>query len=206
MNPQDFLKFIKNEHTCLSIISRFNFKSRLHHESVAEHSFYTTLYASIISDMIKPYCKIDSELVLKMSLIHDAEEAILGDVLATTKLAIKDTYNKLAESIVDNLLFDYAKYWKTYNDNKIVECLIIKFADKVSGVSFCMSEIELGNKLFLSTLSEYKNVISKFETYNYPNDDVAKVFYVLADLVIFDIDTILEKHKVYMKQEEVFKK
>jgi len=195
MDIIQFKKFVNNDHRCLSIISRFNFKSKLHQESVASHSFYTTLYASMISDILISYYPIKTELVLKMALVHDAEEVVLGDVLATTKIAIKETYNKLAESVVDDILFDYAQYWKNYNNTDCLECIVVKFADKISGISFCKSEIELGNKLFLSILKEYRVVIIKFNSYRYPNQEVYNIFSELINFVIFDIDNVLKLFK-----------
>ena len=45
-------------------------------ESVADHSYSTTVLSMILSDMKG----LDSEKIIRMSLLHDLAESIIGDI------------------------------------------------------------------------------------------------------------------------------
>jgi len=51
-------------------------------ESVAEHSFKSAVMAMVLSDSV--HLKVNKEKLLKMALIHDVGESIIGDVVQYT--------------------------------------------------------------------------------------------------------------------------
>ena len=190
MDIIQFKKFVTGHHKNLSIISRFNFRSRSRNESVAEHSFFVATYANIIADMmVKRKLDINYEMLNKMALVHDAEEAIVGDILSATKLQFKDQYDKISAGVVDELLYDYAVYWNTYslpNDSFRLEHDIIKLADKISGINFCFEQLEMGNKLFIDILKEYKGVILNIKLRRPEFSGIINLFIIEIDKVILD--------------------
>ncbi len=63
-------------------VERFSVYKCHFREDVAQHSYFTALYAMILADLerVKETTKVDVEKLLRMSLLHDAEEARTGDI------------------------------------------------------------------------------------------------------------------------------
>lgn len=79
--------------------TRHSYTSNGRHESVAEHSWMTTLIAFFIGD---EFPDADMDKVIRMCIIHDLGEAFTGDIPAFDKTAA----NEQAE---ENLLLDWVK-------------------------------------------------------------------------------------------------
>ena len=75
----DIEKFLNVMHTAekLKNTTRHSYTSGGRHESVAEHTFRTTLMAYFIKDVFED---ADIDKVIKMCLIHDLGEAFTGDI------------------------------------------------------------------------------------------------------------------------------
>lgn len=63
----------------LQWIRRFNFEPCIHYQTVAEHSFFVAVLAEEVA-MKLGYTKIYIYDILDAALLHDATEAILGDI------------------------------------------------------------------------------------------------------------------------------
>lgn len=152
---KQFTEFLFGHNRRLNRIIRFNTRHKISSESVAAHSFYVALYALILADIMKEHVdKIDKEKVLIYALLHDMEECVSGDVVRTFKKRMIKAYDELTQESI-NTIFDrfpehlkteYINNWK--NNDKGLEGLIVQVADDLSGLVYCIEEINMGNNYF----------------------------------------------------------
>ena len=100
----------------LKTIPRQGWKEKLqidHPESVADHSYTVTAMSMVLSDLEG----LNTEKIIKMALLHDLAESIIGDITPNTitnnekilkenqamKQILKNLPDKIAESISRNL-------------------------------------------------------------------------------------------------------
>lgn len=102
-------------------------------ESVADHTFGTSMIAMIISD--KAGC--NTERVLKMALLHDIAEVIIGDITPDTmppdekrKLESK-AMEKILDKLPDMMQDSYKAMWHEYVDCRTDEAILVHNADKL---------------------------------------------------------------------------
>ncbi len=102
-------------------------------ESVAEHSYSTSVMSMIISDLEG----LNSEKIIKMALLHDLAESIIGDITPdqitknekinkenhAMKQILKNLPNKIAEP--------YFEIWNEYQENSSQEAKLIHDIDKL---------------------------------------------------------------------------
>ena len=102
-------------------------------ESVAEHSYSTSVMSMIISDLEG----LNSEKIIKMALLHDLAESIIGDITPdqitknekinkenhAMKQILKNLPNKITES--------YFEIWNEYQENSSQEAKLIHDIDKL---------------------------------------------------------------------------
>jgi len=106
-------------------------------ESVAEHTWSTSLLAMILFDEIS--IKVDQLHVLKMIIIHDLAEAVVGDVpafevskrqdnkLENEKRAIREILSSLDnKKIADEIV----ALWEEFEERKTPEAMLAKACDK----------------------------------------------------------------------------
>lgn len=117
-------------------------------ESVADHTFSMSIIAMVLADLQN----LDTQKVLKMSLIHDIAESITGDLIPEE--ISKDKKNKLENKTIDkilsnlpeNLAKNYLTIWNEYNDNITNEAKLVHEVDKlemvVQGLSYVNDGIE----------------------------------------------------------------
>lgn len=134
---------ISNEYV-LSKINRYNHRIRLQNESVAEHSFFVSIFCLKIMAKLNLDSKIERDVLVKAAL-HDAAECLTSDIPHD----VKSRYRKM-RAILDDIEDDYYnQYWKEYKDSldnsdSLVE-YIIKLADSYSVYQYCLNERNLGN-------------------------------------------------------------
>lgn len=163
---------------------RFSTCHKVHNESVAEHSYYVALYATIICGWV--YCsgyevRPDLENVMQRALYHDLEECVTGDINRVFKYShplvtdgIQVGANAAMEKILAGLdiplnhrqhiyrLWMYAKH----SDEGCVEGHIVKFADYLSVLSYMMQELTNANitmREHWTTMSEYADLFQDEE-------------------------------------------
>jgi len=105
-------------------------------ESVADHSYSTTVLSMILSDMKG----LDSEKIIRMALLHDLAESITGDItpdhitknekIAKENQAIKQILKNLPDSITE----PYFEIWNDYQKKSSKEAILLHDIDKLEMV------------------------------------------------------------------------
>ncbi len=144
----------------LAHVVRFNSRPQHFPESVAEHSFYVTYFASILLFFLKRAGEEVSEArTLKIALIHDMEEAFSGDiltpfkhyndeVLATIRKVNQETISKLLKKLPDELSQEFIELWNEELKQESKEAQVAKLSDKLSLIAKCYEEMKVGNEFF----------------------------------------------------------
>lgn len=158
--------------TKLRAVTRFGNSHRLAEESVAEHSYYVTLYAILLGIWYEETFgeDLDWRRLTLASSTHDIEEARTTDIPRDVKHAsgtsakhYRDVAETAAMSIMKNLTGDMtfsregpAMYLYTvWETSKMgMEGSIIQFADILSTVSTIYREWRLGNTLILESCDD----------------------------------------------------
>lgn len=117
-------------------------------ESVADHTFSMSIIAMVLADLQN----LDTQKVLKMSLIHDIAESITGDLIPEEISKDKKnelenkTIDKILSNLPENLAKNYLTIWNEYNDNITNEAKLVHEVDKlemvVQGLSYVNDGIE----------------------------------------------------------------
>ncbi len=101
-------------------------------ESVADHTFRTAFIAMMLGDILK----VDALKLMKMALIHDLGEVVVGDITPYDGIEREEKRRKEEEGL-RQLLWDlpngneYMDLWKEYEDQKSDEAMILKNIDKL---------------------------------------------------------------------------
>ncbi len=178
MNYEELVKFVKT----IGKLKKIQRTGWITHtkvdnpESVADHSFRATLLAWIISEMKG----LDTEKVIKMVLMHDTGESIIGDWdrFAKKKLGkeLKDKRENEAVKYLASLLFptiqkQYLDLWK-------------EFVNKTTEESKLANQIDKLELLF--QIVEYKNVANDKKGWSRMWNDVR------AEIIDYDLRKIVE--------------
>jgi len=108
-------------------------------ESVADHTFRSAILAMVFSDIKN----LDTEKAMRMALIHDLSEALIGDwdSFAKKKLGVEKLRQKEEESmekifafLPENLKEKYISVWKEFQEQKTEEAKLVKQLEKVEMV------------------------------------------------------------------------
>lgn len=129
----------------LGKIIRYNHRRRLQDESVAEHSFYVSLFCLKIMKQIPTLTTEEKFKILTLAILHDTAESVTSDIPHDVKM----NYPKMKE-VLEKVEEDYYKEnWKEYEDaltstSKIIN-YIVNLADCYSVYQYCLNEKSLGN-------------------------------------------------------------
>jgi len=102
-------------------------------ESVADHTYTMTILGMVISDLHG----LNTEKIMRMSLLHDLAEAITGDILPDqiTKeqkyLKENNAINKILHKLPNELTIMYSKIWEEFQKNETDEAKFIHELDKL---------------------------------------------------------------------------
>jgi len=102
-------------------------------ESVADHSYRTALMTMVISDARG----LDTGRALRLALLHDLPEAVVGDAMPEERSGPKKT--ALETKAMDEILSElpkelsaiYRATWKDYAEGRSEEARLVKQIDKV---------------------------------------------------------------------------
>jgi hypothetical protein len=143
----------------LANIPRFSLYARSRDESVAEHSYYVTLYSLIIAEELNAECKraeerVDTGDVLKTALLHDLGECMIGDINGVFKTEHAHAewrfQLKQYEAVIRESVMRQASLPLTVLPSGNPRCgIIVKIADLMSVLGFISRERLSGNMLFL---------------------------------------------------------
>jgi len=102
-------------------------------ESVADHSYSVTMLSMILSDVKG----LDSEKIIRMALLHDLAESIIGDItpdhirknekITKENDAIKQILKNLPYSIAES----YFEIWNDYQKKISKEAILLHEMDKL---------------------------------------------------------------------------
>ncbi len=126
-------------------------------EDVAQHSYFTALYAMVLADLERERgASVDMERLLRMALLHDAEEARTGDIHHPFKhqdvpFAEKlddralEWFENLMGSLPEDLAREYIRLRRASREISAAEASILKAADKIEALLWAYEEYLLGN-------------------------------------------------------------
>ena len=120
----------------LKNIPRTGWKTKLHisnPESVADHSYMMTVMAMIMSDIKN----LNTEKIIKMSLLHDWAESKIGDFMpdeieTDKKIALEENaMNEILGILPHSIKDDYSTIWNEYQDMISSESKLVHEIDKL---------------------------------------------------------------------------
>ena len=131
MTEDFFQKVLK-----LKTIPRQGWKDKLginDPESVAEHSYSVSAISMILSDLKG----LDTEQIIRMALLHDLSESVIGDI--TPDAMTKDEKNRkenlamkqILENLPDRIAERYFNVWNDYQKNSSKEANLMHDIDKL---------------------------------------------------------------------------
>ena len=102
-------------------------------ESVAEHSYMMSVMAMIMSDMKN----LNTEKIIKMSILHDWAESKIGDFMPDEITVEKKTeleeyaMAELLDDLPSKIKNDYYNIWNDYKENLSEESRFVHELDKL---------------------------------------------------------------------------
>ncbi len=100
-------------------------------ESVADHSFSTSVLVMIMAEKLK----LNMEKCLKMSLLHDLAEAKIEDITPHDDISTKEKYlmeKKAINEIIKKTNIKFIEIiWEEYSENKTQEAKLVHDMDKI---------------------------------------------------------------------------
>jgi putative hydrolase of HD superfamily len=105
----------------------------IHPESVADHSYITSLLAMVLSDKMT----LDTAKVLKMALLHDLAESIIGDFMPSEiskknkKIIESEAMTEILSKLPENLSKEYESIWQEFLQSKSKESILLHEVDKL---------------------------------------------------------------------------
>lgn len=196
-------------------VRRFSGSPVFHVESVAEHSFYTALYALLMAEDLcsQGYSdRVDFRQLMASVLVHDLEEGISGDfprpfkysspeLSEALQVASRTAFEQVIDSAVDperkpkggmsDYLIDAWVAAKKYR-SPFLNGPIIEVADYLSALSYIWQEVQLGNRTVLQHVSNLRRRIEYYKDPNRFGEVPAAIFkpYIQAmERVVNEIET-----------------
>ena len=166
----DFLLDIRS----LMTVGRFSVYKCHFREDVAQHSYFTALYAMVLADLERRAgTAVDVERLMRMAVLHDAEEARTGDIHHPFKhqdIAFAETLDSLAfewfgtllGGLPEDMAQEYIGLRKAARDASSTEANLLKAADKIEALLWAYEEYLLGNVHVRRALI-VEDIISKLE-------------------------------------------
>jgi putative hydrolase of HD superfamily len=105
-------------------------------ESVSDHSYSMAIMCMVISDLRH----LNSEKILKIALLHDLAESLIGDLTPeqidkeSKKKLENDAFKKIIKNLPESIKSKYLEIWFEYQDNISPEAKLIHQIDKIEMV------------------------------------------------------------------------
>jgi len=157
----------------LAHVPRWSIVRTLRTQSVAEHTFYVTLYADEVAELIK--WEGPRTLLLRQSLWHDAEEAVTGDIVGPVKrnLCSKTHYYEFKWKIMGER-FGYHRFVKTDPKTQQEIEAILKTANLLDETLYMAGELQMGNNAANAAYLQSRDRLFK-SIPNLPAEELAQV-------------------------------
>ncbi len=138
-------------------VGRFSVYKCHFREDVAQHSYFTALYAMVLADIERERgTRVDMERLLRMALLHDAEEARTGDIhhpfkhqdanfAETLDNRAFEWFEHLMGGLPENLAHQYIQLRKASKEISTAEASILNASDKIEALLWAYEEYLLGN-------------------------------------------------------------
>ncbi|MBR6606105.1 MAG: HD domain-containing protein [Prevotella sp.] len=128
----------------LSKIVRYNNRTRLQDESVAEHTCFVSLFCLKIMAQLNLDHETERQILI-LAALHDMAESKTSDIPHN----VKANYPAM-QSVLDKIEHDYyEENWERYLDEVLnpsdLVYNILKLADAYSVYQYCLNERNLGN-------------------------------------------------------------
>jgi 5'-deoxynucleotidase YfbR-like HD superfamily hydrolase len=192
MNKYGNLHFIKRTRR-LAAIERCSNTPHIQSYSVAQHSFFISLYTKLFADLenkrliSEPGDKtINTLKAIEMAMMHDLEECVTGDLLypfkhgvgvsKTMKENLSHAIALVVETHVNEELFKelpemirnaYIRLWRQSKTNG-VEGLLVEAMDKFEILVFSLEEMDMGNMqmqpIFITAMEILLSRYNQFES------------------------------------------
>jgi len=160
----------------LRYVDRYSTCRVNHRETVAEHSFFVALYATLIGQWYEFWhgTPLNWRKLMSKTVIHDVEESRSGDwprnfkhsdptLRAELDRVAATAMRQLADNLVEGQWqVELADSWKTAKDNS-PEGLVVSFADFLSVLSYVIQEIESGNRNAVEHIEKLDAYFGEFE-------------------------------------------
>ncbi len=172
----DFFKTAAN----LKTIKRQGWIDRLsldNPESVADHTFSMAIIGMVLSD-----CKdYDTEKILKMILLHDLAESIIGDLTPSQiskdkKIILENkTFENIINNLSEHLQKQYRNIWYEYQENSSKESNLVHQIDKL--------EMALQAKIYSKQYDSTNEISSFYDSAEQELSDpnILKIFKEITD-------------------------
>ena len=166
------LKKLITDNPCrLRYVQRFSTCRISRTESVAEHSYYTALFAMFIARHIKHGLAIELDVIQK-ALMHDIEEAVTGDIPRPFKVmfgpALNGLYHQACEKVTLDMLNEitdegaHFHQWKNAKEDTF-SGRVVQFADFLSVLSYLYEESRTANHRLTQHVHEMREYFQLFE-------------------------------------------
>ena len=102
-------------------------------ESVADHSYSTAMMSMVLSDL----SGLDTEKIIKMALLHDLAESVVGDITpdkikGERKINIENkAMIQILENLPSNVSQQYIVLWNDFQKNSSKEANLLHEIDKL---------------------------------------------------------------------------
>jgi putative hydrolase of HD superfamily len=179
----------------LNHIKRFSFSPVIRPENVSEHSFWVSYYSYLVAQSLSNKYKIDIGKVLIKAVVHDIEEAGVGDIVRTFKYSspeltanvkkaeyrqLKNYVNKSFDAEISNrIIADWQK-----SKDKSIEGRIVAFCDFLCVFVYCCEEIKTGNKHMLQVLSDAYTALLKKDFGKELNDYKGELMFKMSTIIM----------------------
>ena len=109
-------------------------------ESIADHCYRMTLLSMVLADtLVAKGMKIDTEKVMRLSLLHEIAEARIGDIPFTVLTYIPEEVKEIGERKAVTSMLEkfgsigkwYQELWEEFEQNETIEAKLVRAADKL---------------------------------------------------------------------------
>ncbi len=173
MGDIEFLSIVRT----LGFIKRCSTTPVVKSYSVAEHSYYVALYSMVISRILGFKGDRFLRVMYEKALVHDLDECIVGDVIFTTHYNNPSFEKELAltrEKKLRELLCNVSssilscEIMDLWNSSKNgMEGEIVKFADRLELMFYCLVEKRLGNSFVGNIFYNCYDTIEKMKVFKF---------------------------------------
>ena len=109
-------------------------------ESIADHCYRMTLLSMLLADtLVAKGMKLDTEKVMRLSLLHEIAEARIGDIPFTVLTYIPKEVKEIGERKAVTSMLEkfgsigkwYQELWEEFEQNETIEAKLVRAADKL---------------------------------------------------------------------------